>query len=196
MVTPAGTPGRRRRRRSPAGVYAAVLVLALAAAATAYLARPGARQPAEAAAPAFTLPDTDGRQVSLAALRGKPVVLVFFRTFGCGVCQQQLVELQDIYPEIRRAGGELLAISVRPLDENREGRANLGLGYPVLSDETTDVATSYGVFNLLGDELAAPAVFVVDRRGRIAWRYVGRSVADRPKAATVLRQLRTAAQAP
>ncbi len=82
MVTRTGTPGRRRRRRSPAGVYAAALVLVLAAAAAAYLARPGTRQPAEAAAPAFTLPDTEGRQVSLASLRGKPVVLVFFRTFG------------------------------------------------------------------------------------------------------------------
>ncbi len=104
------------------------------------------------------------------------------------------MELQDVYPEIRRAGGELLAISVRPLDENRAGRATLGLQYPVLSDETTDVATSYGVFNLLGDELAAPAVFVVDRRGQIAWRYVGRSVADRPQAAAVLRRLRAAAR--
>ncbi len=104
------------------------------------------------------------------------------------------MELQDIYPEVRRAGGELLAISVRPLEENREGRANLGLQYPVLSDETTDVATAYGVFNLLGDELAAPAVFVVDARGRITWSYVGKDVADRPRAAAVLRELRAAAR--
>lgn len=75
-------PSARPRRRSRTGFYAAVLVLALAAVGTAYLARPGARQPAQATAPAFTLPDTEGRQVSLAALRGKPVVLVFFRTFG------------------------------------------------------------------------------------------------------------------
>lgn len=104
------------------------------------------------------------------------------------------MELQGIYPEVRKAGGELLAISVRPAQENKEGKATLGLEFPVLSDETTDVATAYGVFNLLGDELAAPAVFIVDRKGLIAWRYVGRDVADRPKAATVLRRLRAAAE--
>ncbi len=72
----------QRARRGRAGIYAAALVLALAAAATAYLARPAGRLPSEAAAPAFSLPDTEGRQVSLASLQGKPVVLVFFRTFG------------------------------------------------------------------------------------------------------------------
>lgn len=86
----AGAGEHARGARRPAlrpGRTAAVLAVATAlvlAGVAAYTLLPGLRhQPARAeAAPSFTLPDTEGRQVSLAALKGKPVALVFFRTFG------------------------------------------------------------------------------------------------------------------
>ncbi len=103
------------------------------------------------------------------------------------------MELQKVYPEIQALGGELLVISVEPQEQSRAGKEELGLTFPILADEAHAVSESYKVYNLLGDNLAAPAVFVIDREGRISWRYVGRDVADRPAARTVVSQLRKAA---
>ncbi len=69
---------RRAKRRARVGA----LVVALAAIALAFglvVARSG-RDAAEVA-PGFTLPEAGGRQVSLSEYRGKPVAIVFFRTF-------------------------------------------------------------------------------------------------------------------
>ena len=65
----------------------------------------------------------------------------------------------------------------------------IGAGFPILADANHAVADSYGVFNLLGDGVATPSVFVIDPAGRIVWSYVGRDVNDRPSAGQVLDHL-------
>jgi alkyl hydroperoxide reductase subunit AhpC len=50
----------------------------------------------------------------------------------------------------------------------------------MLADPAHRVADAYGVYNLTGDGLAAPAVFVIDTDGRILWSYVGQHPGDRP----------------
>lgn len=56
-----------------------------------------------------------------------------------------------------------------------------GISYPVLADSKAQVSESYGVYNLLSDNLAAPAVFIIDTDGRIVWAQVSqysRSLVD------------------
>lgn len=65
----------------------------------------------------------------------------------------------------------------------------MGATYPMLADPQHAVAEAYGVFNILGDQLAAPAVFVIDRDGRVLWSYIGQSPQDRPSAGEVLAHL-------
>ena len=48
---------------------------------------------------------------------------------------------------------------------------------------------AYGVYNLLGDGLSAPATFVIDKQGVIRWKRVGSRVGDRPPASKVLEEL-------
>lgn len=67
--------------------------------------------------------------------------------------------------------------------------AAVGATYPILADPQHQVAEAYGVFNVLGDQLAAPAVFVIDRDGRVRWSYIGQSSEDRPSIGEVLEQL-------
>ena len=62
-------------------------------------------------------------------------------------------------------------------------------GFPILADPGHTVADAYQVFNLLGDGLATPAVFVINRAGQVVWSYVGRDAGDRPAAAEVLAQV-------
>lgn len=64
-----------------------------------------------------------------------------------------------------------------------------GASFPILADENHIAADNYRVYNLLGDGLAAPAVFVIDRNGQIIWSHVGKNINDRPAAKTILDHL-------
>ena len=48
---------------------------------------------------------------------------------------------------------------------------------------------AYGVFDLLGDGLSAPATFIIDKDGVIRWKQVGRAIGDRPATSKVLEEL-------
>ena len=66
----------------------------------------------------------------------------------------------------------------------------MGAEYPLLADPTREASKSYGVFNLLGDGVAAPAVFIINPDRSIRWSYVGRDIVDRPTTASILTRLR------
>ncbi len=61
-----------------------------------------------------------------------------------------------------------------------------GAPFPILADPDHAVAEAYGIYNLLGDGIATPSVFVIDTSGHIVWSYVGQSAADRPSVETIL----------
>ena len=59
----------------------------------------------------------------------------------------------------------------------------------MLADSEHRMSAAYGVYNLLSDGLAAPAVFVVDTDARIVWSYIGQHSGDRVNAQTILEHL-------
>ena len=65
-----------------------------------------------------------------------------------------------------------------------------GAEFHVLSDPAGGVVRDYGVYNLLGDMLAAPATFLIRRDMTIAWQHVGVDVSDRPTPADILLRIR------
>jgi peroxiredoxin len=101
----------------------------------------------------------------------------------------QLVELQEHYEEFQGTGAEVVALVVAPLSSVDEVQQNIGVYYPVLADPDHRVSEDYGVYNLLGDGVSAPAVFIIDGAGQIVWHYVGGSAQDRVSAATILGHL-------
>ena len=66
---------------------------------------------------------------------------------------------------------------------------NTGVYYPVLADPDHRVSEDYGVYNLLGDSVAAPAVFIIDSTGQGVWHYVGANAQDRLSAETIFGHL-------
>ncbi len=62
--------------------------------------------------------------------------------------------------------------------------------FPILYDPSARVVRDYGVFDLLGDRLATASTFILNKRGTIRWKYIGRSIYDRPPVSTILDQLR------
>lgn len=150
-----------------------------------------------AKAPDFTLADAQGNPVSLAKYRGQPVILVFFRSFGCGHCMTQLSELQGKLAEVRDAGGDIIGASADDQQNLRPGvtgAAAHGLAFVTLSDPRRVAIHAYGLLNphdvLVPMEggVAYPTTLILDKNGVVRWRYIGRDLADGPETAVVLRQ--------
>jgi peroxiredoxin len=119
----------------------------------------------------------EGGVLSLSSLRGRPVILVFHRSYFCAPCRQQLSELKKIYPFVRERGGEILVLSAEERELSARLKREEGLPFPVLADDGR-AGRAFGVYNLLGDGLDAPAVFVIDGQGVVRWKQVGRHFAD------------------
>jgi peroxiredoxin len=123
---------------------------------------------AGAEAPDFTLKDQNGQPVTLSALRGRTVLLVFFPLAFTGICQGELDEIKDNPSRYVNDDTETLAISVGPPPTHKVWATQSGFTFPLLSDFWPHgaVAKAYGVFN---DDtgFANRGTFVVDRTGVI-----------------------------
>lgn len=97
-------------------------------------------------APDFELPDQDGRPVRLStALRDGPVVLFFYPVALSGGCTSEACHFRDLATEFKEAGAQRLGISTDPVARQKEFSDVNGFDYPLLSDESGDVARAFGV---------------------------------------------------
>ncbi len=126
--------------------------------------------PVGATAPDFTLRDQHGQDVSLAALRGAPVLLVFFPWAFSRVCTGELATLRDVRRSVEEHGARLLALSCDPVFSLRAFAEAEALDYPLLSDFWPHgaVASAYGV---LDPERGCPrrSSYLIDRVGAVRW---------------------------
>lgn len=97
-------------------------------------------------APDFTLPNAGGRPVALAdLLQTGPVIISFYRGVWCPYCNLELRAYQRILPEIRAAGGNLVAISPQTPDNSLSTQQKNELAFEVLSDVGNRVAAAFGI---------------------------------------------------
>jgi peroxiredoxin len=99
------------------------------------------------------------------------------------------VELQAALSRFRARGAELAALAVQDVPRARTMADVVQAGFPILADADHAVAAAYGVYNLLGDGVATPAVFVIDPAGNVFWSYVGKNRDDRPSVDEILAHL-------
>jgi len=105
-------------------------------------------------APAFTLPDAQGRPVSpSAALREGPVVVTFYRGGWCPYCNIQLRAYQEALPQIMARDARLFAISPQRPDASLTTAEKNELAFDVLSDAGNAVARAFGLVYALPQEL-------------------------------------------
>ena len=139
----------------------------------------------------FTLPSARGPEYSLSSFEGdKNVVLVFYRAFWCTNCREQLEDLSAHYDEIRDLDAEVLVVSTDDLADAGWVVDQLGVPYPVLYNTELNVPMDWGVFSLLGDDLATSSTFVIDKEGVIRWLHVGFDIEDQAPTADLLAQLK------
>ncbi len=105
------------------------------------------------------------------------------------MCKNQLVQLETDRAQFQAKNAQILAIAVQDQAGAQTTKQETGLTYPILADTTHQVAATYGVFNLLGDNVATPSIFIIDKSGQTVWSYIGQNVSDRPSNQTILENL-------
>jgi peroxiredoxin/tetratricopeptide (TPR) repeat protein len=122
-------------------------------------------------APTWTLPDKDGRDISLADYRGRPVVLVFYLGFGCLHCVEQLQALAPQAEKFKAAGVELVAIgsdSHESLCQSLESYKGEPLPFPLLSDPQLRAFQAYRCYDDF-ESLPLHGTFLIDGEGLVRW---------------------------
>jgi peroxiredoxin len=123
-------------------------------------------------APAFTLRVTPDQNLTLSDLRGKPVILAFYPADWSPVCGDQMTLYNEILPEFRKHGAELLGISVDGVWCHAAFARHQHLHFPLLADfePKGEVAKKYRAYRA-SEGVCERALFVLDRHGTIAWSY-------------------------
>jgi peroxiredoxin len=126
-------------------------------------------------APPVRLPSTTGQTIDLAGFRGKRnVLLYFYEHAGWSPCEAQLVELQRTKATFQVEGTEVFAVTVQDLATSRAMAERLSVDVPILSDASTQVARSFGIYDLPGSmgPFSTHSFWLIDRQGRIRFREV------------------------
>ncbi len=125
-----------------------------------------------AAAPDFTLPDSNGNAVSLSDFRGQRVVVYFYPSAGTPGCTKQACDFRDNLAELNDAGLAVLGISPDKPEKLAKFVADEGLTFPLLSDGSREVLTAWGAYGekqnygrtVMG---VIRSTFVIDPDGKI-----------------------------
>jgi peroxiredoxin len=134
-------------------------------------------------APAFTLEDLNGAQVSLADYRGRPVLINFWASW-CPPCREEMPELQQVYAAQGQDGLAILAvneITQDNVDDVREFVREEGLTFPILLDKEQAATVAYRVGPL-------PTSFFVTPEGKIQLVQIGQ--VNQGFVESVLREMR------
>ncbi|HSH60544.1 MAG TPA: thioredoxin-dependent thiol peroxidase [Acidimicrobiales bacterium] len=97
-------------------------------------------------APAFTLPDQDGRPVSLADFAGRRVVLYFYPRDDTPGCTKEACQFNENLAAFQAADVPVIGVSPDPAESHVRFRTRYGLEFPLLSDPDHSVMEQYGAW--------------------------------------------------
>ena len=124
-------------------------------------------------APPFSLPATDGQEISLAGLKGRKVVLYFYPKDDTSGCTLEAQNFQALKQDFAAAETEIVGVSPDSLKSHDKFRAKYGLQFALASDEARTMLEAYGVWveksmygrTYMGVERTT---VLIDREGNIA----------------------------
>ncbi len=168
------------------------------------------------AIPEFTLPNAKGAHIGSQELLAQgPLVISFYRGGWCPYCNLELRALQQLLPDFKQAGAQLVAISPQTPDHSLSTQEKNELTFEVLSDVGHQVARKFGLVftmptdlqNLYNDfgldlpkhngdrsfELPMPATYVVGKDGVIQYAFVPADYTQRAEPSEVLAAVKSLA---
>jgi peroxiredoxin Q/BCP len=126
------------------------------------------------AAPDFTLPDQDGRELSLANLRGRTVVLYFFPRADTPGCTTQACGVRDHFEDyVETHAARVIGISPDEVADVKKFHDKYDLNFTLLADADHAVADAYGTWvekSMYGKKYMGVqrATFLIGADGKIA----------------------------
>ena len=123
-------------------------------------------------APAFALPNQDGKIMKLSDFKGKKVVLYFYPKDDTPGCTKESCAFRDGLDEIHASGAVVLGISGDSVDSHKKFVKKFNLNFPLLSDEKKTVLQAYGVWkekSLYGRKFMGieRTTFIIDEQGKL-----------------------------
>ncbi len=124
-------------------------------------------------APNFTLYDSEKKQVTLSALKGEPVVLLFFPLAFTSTCTRELCFVRDHIATYNDVQAKVFGISVDSLHTLAKYKEEQQLNFPLLSDFNKEVSTLYGtIYEVFGYNMkgvSKRSAFVIDKDGIVRY---------------------------
>jgi peroxiredoxin Q/BCP len=123
-------------------------------------------------APSFTLPDQDGKDVSLSDFAGKKVILYFYPAASTPGCTKQACDFRDNLGSLEKSGYVVLGVSKDSLAKLKKFEDAESLTFPLLSDPELTVHNAYGTYgekSMYGKTVMGVirSTFVIDEQGKI-----------------------------
>ncbi|MFC1633994.1 thioredoxin-dependent thiol peroxidase [Planctomycetota bacterium] len=123
-------------------------------------------------APAFSLLNQNGKQVSLSEFKGKNLLLYFYPKADTPGCTKQGCSIRDASKGLKKLSMAAVGISPDEPTKQKKFDDKYGLGFPLLSDPDHKVAKAYGAWgkkSMYGKmyEGIIRSSFVIDGRGKI-----------------------------
>jgi peroxiredoxin Q/BCP len=148
-------------------------------------------------APEFTLPDQNGKEVSLKDFRGQYVVLYFYPRADTPGCTVEACEFRDSYRKIQNTGAVILGISPDQPKAQKKFEEKYELPFTLLGDADKKVCNAFGVIqekNMYGKKVmgVARSTFIIGPDGKI--KHIFEKVKPLGHAEEVLSYLKTAAK--
>lgn len=135
-------------------------------------------------APDVELVDTDLKKVKISDFKGKAVVLAFYPGAFTSVCTKEMCTFRDSMAKFNEVDAVVLGISVDPPFSNKAFKEANKLNFTILSDYKREAVKAFGIdmeFPLLpGYILAKRAVFILDKEGKIVYKWVGKELGNEP----------------
>lgn len=116
-------------------------------------------------APNVTFALSTGESVTLASLKGKPVVVYFYPKDDTPGCTVEAQEIRDLYEQLKQTGATVIGVSADGADSHRAFAEKHGLPFLLASDGAGELAKAFGV--PLKNGRASRMSFVIDADGRI-----------------------------
>lgn len=123
-------------------------------------------------APDFSALNQDGETISLKDFKGKKVILYFYPKDNTPGCTKQACSLRDGYSQLKKAGFEILGVSVDSVKSHKKFEEKFELPFTLISDETKEIVEKYSVWGkkkFMGREYMGTfrKTFVINEKGII-----------------------------
>jgi peroxiredoxin len=122
--------------------------------------------------------------------RGRTQAVVFLRGLHCGLCRERLRELRANHGDYVSAGVRVVVVTPRDTSDAASAARELDLPFPVVEADSATFARWGLIDEATG--LTRPASYLLDRRGVIVYRHVGRHAGDRARDIELLATLQQA----